>query len=99
MSQSPVSTLISKWLPSKAASIRIDKDGEATKISVGGHGELVTAPLRGATGEYTRLLHGSAAFRDNIILAKGTGSSWRDPEMRAWESGGHSEQADFNWSA
>ncbi len=95
----PVATLMSKWMPSKEAAIQIKKDGDTTRVSVGNFGELVTTPLKGATGENTRLLHGAAAFRDDIILAKGTGSSWRDPEMRAWESGGHSEQAAFDWSA
>ena len=95
----PVGGLIPKWMPSKEAAIQITRDGDTTKISVSDFGELVTAPLKGATGEFTRLLHGAAAFRDNLILAKGTGTAWRDPEMRSWQSGGHSEQADFDWSA
>jgi hypothetical protein len=73
--------------------------GDTTTISVAGIGELITTPLKGATGEYTRLMHGAATFRDNIILAKGSGSSWKDPEMRSWTSGGHSEQCEFDWSA
>lgn len=95
----PVGTLMSKWLPSKEAAIEVKKEGDVTRVSVAGHGELIAAPLKGPTGEFTRLMHGAAAFRDNIILAKGTGSSWRDPDMRSWQSGGHSEQADFDWSA
>jgi hypothetical protein len=95
----PVGTLISQWLPSKEAAIHLKKDGDVMRISVAQYGELITAPLKGATGEFTRLMHGAAAFRDNVILAKGTGSSWHDPEMRAWESGGHAEQADFDWRA
>jgi hypothetical protein len=95
----PVAALIPKWMPSKEAAIEVKKDGDTTKITVAGFGELITTPLKGATGEYTRLLHGAATFRDNIILAKGTGSSWKDPEMRSWNSGGHSEQTEFDWSA
>jgi hypothetical protein len=95
----PVGALVPKWLPSKEAAIKIRKDGETTHIDVEGFGELVSTPLKGATGEPTRLLHGAATFRDEIILARGTGSSWRDPEMRAWKSGGHSEECAFDWSA
>jgi len=95
----PLGSLISRWLDSRQTAISVRKDGDATRISVEGFGELVSEPLKGATGEFTRLLHGAAAFRDDIVLARGSGSSWRDPEMRQWQSGGHSEQADFDWSA
>lgn len=94
-----VGGLLSKVLPSKEAPINVQKGAEETHITVGTMGELVVRPLKGASGEYTRLLHGAATFRDDLILAKGIGSRWRDPEMRQWESGGHAEQADFDWSA
>lgn len=93
-----ISALVPTFLPSKEAPISIQKDPEETTVTVGDFGKLVTKPLRGPTGELTRLLHAAAAFRDEIILAKGTGSYWRDPDLRQWESGGHSEQADFDWS-
>ena len=95
----PIAGLIPKWMPSKEAAITIKKDGETTRVDVAGLGELLTTPLRGASGEPTRLLHGAATFRDDIILARGTGSEWHDPEMRPWSSGGHSEQCAFDWSA
>ncbi len=94
-----VGTLVPKWLSTKEAPIRIERGADSTRVTVQGYGELVTAPIKGASGEFTRLLHGAAAFREDVILAKGTGSSWRDPELRQWQSGGHSEQADFDWSA
>jgi hypothetical protein len=93
-------TLVPDFLPAKEAPISIQTDEQATtRIKVGDFGAFVVQPLRGPEGDFTRLLHGSAAFRDDIILAKGTGSRWQDPEMRQWESGGHAEQADFDWSA
>ncbi len=49
-------------------------------------------------GNFTRLLHGAAAFRDDIILADGRGTRFHDPELREWESGGHGERVDFDWS-
>lgn len=94
-----IGTLVPNILPIKEARITIQAGQEETHITVGDVGELVIKPLRGATGEYTRLLHGSATFRDDVILARGTGSRWHDPDLRQWESGGHAEQADFEWSA
>ncbi|MBI2936219.1 MAG: DUF1326 domain-containing protein [Chloroflexi bacterium] len=95
----PLSALFTKVLPSKEASINIQKGKEETRITVGSFGELVVKPLKAPSGQLTRLLHGAFAFRDDITLAKGTGSRWSDPDMRRWESGGHAEQADFDWSA
>ena len=95
----PVGALIPTIKPSKEAAITIKKDGETTRITVAGFGDLVSTPLKGATGQPTRLLHGAATFRDDITLARGTGSSWHDPDMRAWSSGGHSEECAFDWSA
>ena len=94
-----IAALVTKTLPSKEAPINIEKGKEETRIKVGDIGELVSKPLRGATGEVTKLLHGAFTFREEIILARGTGSRWRDPEMRPWARGGHPEQADFDWSA
>jgi hypothetical protein len=32
-----------------------------------------------------------------VMLATGTGSWWRDPELRQWEGGGYAEQSDIDW--
>jgi hypothetical protein len=93
-------TLVPNFLPSKEApiSIRADEEG-TTRIKVGDIAGIVVTPLRGPQGDFTRQLHSAAAFGDDIILARGTGSRWQDPEMRQWESGGHAERGDFDWSA
>ena len=91
-----IGSLAPTILPSKEARINIQPRPAEIRMTVGDFGMLMVKPLKGATGEYTR--HGAAAFRDNIILANGTGSYWRDPDIRQWESGGHAEQADFDWS-
>ncbi len=93
-----IGALVPKFLPDKEAAIKVQRSEDETRITVGDVGELISRPLRGPTGEFTRLLHAAAGFRDDIVLAKGTGTRWRDPELRSWESGGHSEQADFDWS-
>ena len=95
-----LSSLITEVRPPKEAPIDIQTDEEATtRIRVGDFGAVVVVPLRGPEGDFTRLLHGAAAFREDTNLAKGTGTRWQDPEMRQWESGGHAEFTDFDWSA
>jgi hypothetical protein len=93
-----MAALIPTFLAPREAPINIQHKNGDTRISVGDFGVLVTKPLRGPSGEMTKLLHGAAAFRDEIVLANGKGTQWRDPEMRQWESGGHGEQSDFDWS-
>ena len=93
-----IAALIPNVLPSKKAPITVERSGDETRVTVADYGELVTTPLRGPTGEPTKLLHGAAAFREEIVLGRGTGTRWHDPEMRAWESSGHSELSDFDWS-
>ena len=84
--------------PTKVAPISIEKNGDETHIMVGDFGQIVAKPLRGLTGELTRLLNGAGAFGQDIVLGNGTGSRWSDPDMREWESGGHVDMADFDWS-
>ncbi len=92
-------SLISNVQPSEEAPINIQSGDEETRISVGDFADLVVKPLRGPTGEPTRLLHGAAAFRDDIVLANGRGTSAHAPGMRQWESLGHAEMSEFDWSA
>jgi hypothetical protein len=91
--------LIPDMLPSREAPINIQGGEEATRIKVGDFGGLVVAPLRDPEGNITTVRHGAGALVEDTVFAKGTGSSWRDPEMREWSSGGHAEQGDFNWRA
>ena len=94
-----IGALVPTFLPSEEASITIQVDEEGTtQAAVGDVGVVVVRPLRGPQGDFTRLLHGAAAFRDDLILADGTGTYFRAPELREWESGGHGEQVDFDWS-
>jgi hypothetical protein len=38
------------------------------------------------------------AFTEPTILARGDGTSFHDPDLRDWESLGHGEQGEFEWS-
>ncbi len=91
--------LVPDMRPSREASIDIQVGEEATRVKVGDFGAMVVEPLRDAEGNITTVRHAVGAFVEDTVFAKGTGSSWRDPEMREWESGGHAEQGDFDWSA
>jgi hypothetical protein len=93
-----ISALVPTFLAPKEASISIARKDDETKIKVGDFGELVSTRMRGASGEHTRLLHAAAGFRDDIFLSKGTGTQWKDPDLRTWQSSGHSEEADFDWT-
>ena len=94
-----ISALVPTFLPAKTAQIAIQRKDDETRIKIGDVGELVSTRMRGASGEFTRLLHAAAGFRDDVFLSKGTGTRWNDPDMKRWESSGHSEEADFDWSA
>ena len=94
-----IRALVPKFLPSEEATITIQVDEEGmVQAVVGNIGMVVVKPLRGPQGDVTRLLHGAAAFRDDLILANGTGTYFRAPELREWESGGHGELVEFDWS-
>jgi hypothetical protein len=91
--------LIPDVLPTREAPINIQPGEDTTRIKVGDFGALVVAPLRDPEGNITTVRHAVSAIVEDTVFAKGTGSSWRDREMRQWESGGHAEQGDFDWSA
>jgi hypothetical protein len=93
-----LASLVPDMLPTKKAPINLQAGDGEFRITVGDFGLLTGTALRGASGEFTRVLNGAAHFRDDTILAKGTGSYWRDPEMRQWESGGHAEFSPVDWS-
>lgn len=93
-----VGTLVDEVLPSLRAPITFSGNADDVEVTVGDVGRAVHTPLRGPGGDPTRLLHAAAAFRDDITLGRGTGTGFHDPDLRAWESGGHSEHAQFDWS-
>ena len=93
-----IASLLSETLPTETATITVERTGDATHVTVGDVVDISVTDLKGPTGEVTRVLHGAAAFRENIILGKSSGTS-RSPDMRAWQAGGHGEREDFDFSA
>jgi hypothetical protein len=90
--------LVPKVLPSKVARIHKTSSADGTSIVVGEFGQAVVRPMRTSDGETPRI-HGSGGFRDDVSLATGLGSCWRDPDLRQWEGGGYAEQSKFDWHA
>lgn len=92
------SVLVPDFIASKGAAISLERGEEKTRISVGEMGDLMIAPLRNEAGSTTTVRNAPAAMTEETVLGRGTGSSWRDPDLKRWESRGHAEQGDFNWS-
>jgi hypothetical protein len=94
---SRIPQLVPTILASKVAPITLSTDGDGTAIAVGDYGQAIVKPMQAGHGESLRI-EGAGGFRDDIILATGTGSWWRDPDLRQWEGGGYAEQSEINWS-
>jgi hypothetical protein len=94
-----LASLVPEMLPNRDAAIEVQTSAEETRITIGDYGAAVVRPLRNEQGQITRLMHGVTAIRDNVIWGKGTGTHWRDPELRQWESAGHGEQSELDWTA
>jgi hypothetical protein len=86
-------------LPSREASINIQAAEDATRIKIGEFGGLVVTPPRDLEGNIITVRNLPVSLAEETVFAKGAGSSWRDPEMRAWVNGGYAERGDFDWSA
>lgn len=94
---SRIPDLVPRILPSKVATITVSSDSDGTAVAVGDYGKAIVRPIKPASGEGLRV-EGGGGFRDDITLATGTGSWWRDPDLRQWEGGGYAEQSEINWS-
>ena len=92
---SRIPELVPRILSPEVAPIRV-VNGDATTVIVGEFGQAIVKPIRRANGEGVAS-EGPGGFRDNLMLATGHGSWWRDPELRSWQGGGYAEQSAFDW--
>jgi hypothetical protein len=92
-----LASLVTESLPTIKAPITFNRSNGDVSVTVGDFGEGKYVPIRNQAGEVTRLLHGAAAFREDVNLGKGTGTKFSPPDMRSWDGGGHSELAEFDW--
>ena len=94
---SRIPELVTTILPPLLAPItQTAGDDGATSIVVGDFGAAMMRPMRSPGGGLLRL-QGVGGFREDVTLATGTGSWWRDPELRQWEGGGYAEQNELDW--
>ena len=93
---SRIPELVPRVLPPLVAPIRTEGADDRTAIVVGEFGAAIVKPMQSVDGE-PLCIRGPGGFRDDVMLATGTGSWWRDPELRRWEGGGYAEQSDIDW--
>jgi hypothetical protein len=91
--------VISNWIEPSEASIELDTSNGTTRVKVGDVGEAVVEPMSNEAGEITRVVGLPVSFADETVLARGDGTRWSDPDLKAWESRGYAEQAEFEWSS
>jgi hypothetical protein len=93
--------VIARWLPAQTARINVRWD-DRPSVSVEGIGEVQLEPLRDESGRGVEV-RGAAAMAafdlEMMELARGDGTRFAAPEMRAWESGGEGVVSTFDWSA
>jgi hypothetical protein len=90
--------VIPNWLPPSEASIEFEGSDGGARFKVGDVGEGAVEPIRNEAGEITRLLAGPVAFAEETMFGKGDGTHWSDPDMKKWESRGHGEGGEIDWS-
>jgi hypothetical protein len=96
-------SLVSKWLPSKSASISVSNSDGKIEATVGGIGELASRRLVNDLGNKMTVqnLAFNVAFQhDDHVgdLAPSDGTSWKDPDMpEAWE-GKSGVAGQISWS-
>ena len=96
-----LSGLVAQWLPTRPAAINIS-DGGRPVVSIEGIGQITLQPIKDQTGRTTTIIN-AASHRSmeisQVELAKSDGSRFFDPEMRAWDAGGHGGVSSFSWKA
>jgi hypothetical protein len=93
-----LSALIPEWLPVQQAPISFDAADGGTDIKVGDIGQAVFRPLKNPDGGVTTVQNIPVAFTEPTILGRGDGTRFHDPDLREWESLGHGETGEFDWS-
>src|SRR5262249_60518967 len=80
--------VVSEWLDTQSAPIKVADSGDVRTITVGDVGSIVAEPVRDHRGEKALLMNPpliSPASIERFEISKGAGTDWRDPEMKEWE--------------
>jgi len=93
--------VLSKVLPTQTANIDVSL-GESPTAKIGSIGQLTLQRVKSQDGKQTTVVNAplNASFgMETSNLARGDGSSWSDPELRNWQSGGTGSISRFSLSA
>lgn len=93
--------VLSKVLPTQTASIEVSL-GDNPSAKVGSIGQINLQNVKTEDGKLTTIVNAplNASFgMEASNLARGDGSSWSDPDMRSWQSGGTGSIGRFSLSA
>ena len=93
--------VLTKVLPVVTAKIEVSS-GDNASAKVGNVGQITLKNVKTEDGKQTTLVNGplNAAFgMESSDLARGDGSTWSDPDLRAWESGGTGSISRFSLKA
>jgi len=96
-----LSSIVAKWLPTQTATINIS-DGGSPVVSVGAIGQIKLQPTKDQAGRATTVMNAASHSMmeiSQVDLARSDGSRFVDPEMRAWDAGGHGGVSSFSWKA
>lgn len=96
-----LSSIVAKWLPTQTATINIS-DGGSPVVSVGAIGQIKLQPTKDQAGRATTVMNAASYSMmeiSQVDLARSDGSRFVDPEMRAWDAGGHGGVSSFSWKA
>jgi len=93
--------VLSKVLPVQTASIQVSS-GDNASARVGNVGQIDLKSIKTEDGKQTTIVNAplNASFgMETSNLARGDGSSWSDPELRNWQSGGTGSISRFSLKA
>ena len=93
--------VLTKMLPVQAASIQVSS-GDKASARVGNVGQISPESVKTEDGKQTTLVNAplNVSFgMETSNLARGDGSSWSDPELRNWQSGGTGSISRFSLRA
>ncbi|MGH8672088.1 MAG: DUF1326 domain-containing protein [Burkholderiales bacterium] len=93
-----LSVVVTKWLPTKYLRIQTE-GGDNPRVTVGDVGKLTLQALKDADGRQAILTNPTLLTPfgiDELLICRGEGSEWADPDMHSWISGGHGGIVNFS---
>ncbi len=94
-------SLVSKWLPTESAAIKLSK-GENPEITVGTMGHVKLQAIKDQAGKTATVMNApifGLIEISEVKLSRSDGSQFAAPQMRNWTSGGHGSISPFSWKA